>query len=84
MDVIPIQVSGGSLQQPPVPALVVRDVCLDLVVLPLVSDQHAFDSRHLVGTTTITSNVSVLIFLNAHQQPNEYIPKSPVSVNVLI
>lgn len=47
MDIVPIQVGGGGLQEPPVAAFVVGDVRLYLVVLPLVSDQHAFDSGHL-------------------------------------
>lgn len=47
VDVVPLQVGSGSLQEPPVAAFVVGDVGLHLVVLPLVGDQHAFNSGHL-------------------------------------
>ncbi len=52
VNVISIQVSSRSLQQPPVAAFIVGDVGLDLVVLPLVSNQHAFNSCHLMDTDT--------------------------------
>lgn len=48
VNVIPIKVICRSLQEPPVPAFIVGDVRLDLVVLPLVSNQHAFNPRHLM------------------------------------
>lgn len=47
VDVVSLQVGSGSLQEPPVATFVVRDVGLHLVVLPLVGDQHAFNSSHL-------------------------------------
>lgn len=50
MNFIPIQVCGRSLQQPPVPPFIVGYVGLHLAVLPLVCDQHAFYSSHLVET----------------------------------
>lgn len=50
MDVVAPQVGSGSLQEPPVAAFVVGDVGLHLVVLPLVGDQHAFNSGHLWDT----------------------------------
>lgn len=50
VDVISIQVSCRSLQEPPVPAFIIGDVRLDLVVLPFVGNQHAFNPRHLMDT----------------------------------
>lgn len=47
VDVVSLQVGSGRLQEPPVAAFVVGDVGLHLVVLPLVGDQHAFNSGHL-------------------------------------
>lgn len=38
VDVVPVQVGGRSLQEPPVSALVVGDVGPHLVVLSLVGD----------------------------------------------
>lgn len=52
MNVVSIQVSSRSLQEPPVPAFIVGHEGLDLVVLPLVSNQHPFNSRHLTDTDT--------------------------------
>lgn len=51
VDVVALKVAGGSLQQPPIPALVVRDVGLDLVLNFTVGDQHPFDACYL-GTET--------------------------------
>lgn len=55
MDVVAIQVSGRSLQEPPLPAFIVGHVGLDLVVSPLVSNQHAFNSCDLTDTHTHTT-----------------------------
>lgn len=52
VNVVSIQVRRWSLQEPPVPAFVVGDVRLHLVVLPFISDQHAFNSCHLMDTDT--------------------------------
>ena len=62
VNVVSIQVSGRSLQQPPVPAFVVGDVRLDLAVLPLVSNQHAFNSCHLMDRDT--QQVEPYLYLN--------------------
>lgn len=55
MDVVPFQVCSRRLEEPPVPAFIVGDVGLHLVVLLLVCDQHSFDPSNLMETQ-ITSN----------------------------
>ncbi|TNN77833.1 hypothetical protein EYF80_011890 [Liparis tanakae] len=68
------EVGGRSLQEPPLPAFIVGHVGLDLVVLPLVSDQHAFDSRHLPDTDAHNR-------LSLHRSPlpqhSEPLPRQP-------
>lgn len=56
VNLVPLQVRSGGLQQPPVPALVVSDVCLHLVLHFSISNQHAFDSRYLeeVGKLSVS------------------------------
>lgn len=62
MDIVPLQVGCGSLQEPPVATFVVGDVRLHLVVLSLVGDQHAFNSGHLLDTDNCSSGLSLTFF----------------------
>lgn len=77
MNVVSIQVSSRSLQQPPVPAFIVGDVGLDLAVLPLVSNQHAFNSCHLMDTDTYLSLIFTLLMQTSREH---FIFISPITV----
>lgn len=62
MNVISLKVTRRSLEEPPVSAFIVGDVRLHLVVLPLVGDQHAFDSCYLMSRNPRYISVIFTIF----------------------
>lgn len=76
MDVVSIHVSSRSLQEPPVPAFIVGDVSLDLVVLPHVSNQHAFNSCHLIGHRHINMLDLNFTLLQTSREHLIFIPRS--------
>lgn len=53
MDAAAPQVSAGGLQQPPVPASVVGDVGLHLVVCLFVGEEHSFNPSDLGCKKTV-------------------------------
>lgn len=66
VNVISIEITCRSLQEPPIPAFIVGDVCLHLVVVPLVCNQHAFNPCYLININSRLALRLTFLYLILH------------------